>query len=231
MPLFIKGDCLGSHLGPIGLRHTRAIATPGKSFLPRDVFKFVCTALLLFAVTWSHAASPHDILGPSSRTTPIVFSEIMYKPAPRADGRNLEYLELYNSNPWFQDISGYQITCADMSYTFPPGATIASNSFIVIAAAPADMASVYGTDTNNQTVVAVVNQPITNWPPNAALWLVWEMADPAGKSQGLAVDNLSFSATAHATLRAVSLAAQTYGANVVLARLDRIAGPDVSTAI
>ena len=42
------------------------------------------------------------------------------------------------------------------------------------------------------------------------------MADPAGKSQGLAIDNLSFSATTHATLRVVSLAAQTYGANVVL---------------
>ena len=37
----------------------------------------------------------------------------MYKPAPRADGNNLEFLELYNSNPWFHDISGYQIVCAD----------------------------------------------------------------------------------------------------------------------
>ena len=50
----------------------------------------------------------------------MVFSEIMWKPAPRTDGKNLEFLELYNSNPWFQDISGYQITCADMNYTFPP---------------------------------------------------------------------------------------------------------------
>ena len=47
----------------------------------------------------------------------------MWKPAPRTDGKNLEYLELYNSNPWFQDISGYQIVCADMNYTFPPGHT------------------------------------------------------------------------------------------------------------
>ena len=63
--------------------------------------------------------NPHDAMGPTSRTTPIVFSEIMWKPAPRTDGKNLEFLELYNSNPWFQDISGYQITCADMNYTFP----------------------------------------------------------------------------------------------------------------
>jgi hypothetical protein len=88
--------------------------------------------------------SSHDAIGPSSRTTPIAISEIMYKPAARADGKNLEYVELYNSNPWFQDISGYQLTCADMNYNFPAGTLIASNSFIVIAAAPADVQSVYG---------------------------------------------------------------------------------------
>ena len=68
----------------------------------------------------------------------------MYKPAPRADGKNLEYIEIYNSNPWFQDISGYQVTCADMNYTFPAGSTITSNSFIVVAAVPTDIESVYG---------------------------------------------------------------------------------------
>jgi hypothetical protein len=46
--------------------------------------------------------------------------------------------------------------------------------------------------------LSVINQPITGWPPGAALWLVWEMADPLGKAQGLAIDNLSFSAVATA---------------------------------
>ena len=55
--------------------------------------------------------------------------------------------------------------------------------------------AVDGTSSANQTNIAVSSQPITNWPPGAALWLVWEMADPAGKAQGLAIDNLSFSAT------------------------------------
>jgi hypothetical protein len=59
--------------------------------------------------------------------------------------------------------------------------------------------AVDGTDPLNQTNLGVVNQVITNWPPGAALWLVWEMASPAGKSQGLAIDNLSFSATTAAT--------------------------------
>jgi len=88
--------------------------------------------------------NPHDAIGPSGRMSPIVFSEIMWKPAPRTDSRNLEYLEIYNSNPWFQDISGYQIACADMNYTFPPNTTIAGGSYLVLAAAPADVQSVYG---------------------------------------------------------------------------------------
>ncbi len=88
--------------------------------------------------------SAHDNLGPSARTTPIAISEIMYKPAVRTDGKNLEFIELYNSNPWFQDISGYQVVCADMSYTFPPNTQIAGGAFLVIAAAPGDISSVYG---------------------------------------------------------------------------------------
>ena len=88
--------------------------------------------------------NPHDAIGPTSRMTPIVFSEIMWKPAPRTDGKNLEFLEIYNANPWFQDISSYQITCADVYYTFPAGTTIAGGAYLVVAAVPADMESVYG---------------------------------------------------------------------------------------
>src|SRR5262249_1412651 len=52
-----------------------------------------------------------------------------------------------------------------------------------------------GTIASYQTNLVLLNQVITNWPPGAALWLVWEMADPAGRSQGLAIDNLVFSAS------------------------------------
>jgi hypothetical protein len=60
-------------------------------------------------------------------------------------------------------------------------------------------AAVDGTATNNQISLAVTNQPILSWPPGEALWLVWEMADATGKAQGLAIDNLNFSATALGT--------------------------------
>jgi hypothetical protein len=89
-------------------------------------------------------ANPHEPIGPSSRTTPIAISEIMYKPAPRLDGKNLEFVEIYNSNPWFQDISGYQLTCADMSYTFPAGTSIPGGGYLAVAAVPGDLQSVYG---------------------------------------------------------------------------------------
>ena len=88
--------------------------------------------------------NPHDAMGPSSRKSPVAFSEIMWKPAARTDGKNLEFVEIYNSNPWFQDISGYQITCADMNYTFPPNTRIPGGGYLCVAAAPADIQSVYG---------------------------------------------------------------------------------------
>jgi len=71
--------------------------------------------------------------------------------------------------------------------------------------------AVDGTLAVNQANLGIVNQTITNWPPGAALWLTWVMADPTGRAQGLAIDNLSFSASVLAPppglqLGAVSLA-------------------------
>jgi hypothetical protein len=66
------------------------------------------------------------------------------------------------------------------------------------AAADAGGLAVDGTAATNQISLGVIGQTITNWPAGAALWLVWEMTDSTGKAQGLAIDNLSFSATASA---------------------------------
>jgi hypothetical protein len=77
-------------------------------------------------------------------------------------------------------------------------------------------AAVDGTAAINQTNLSVVNQSIVYWPPGAALWLVWEMASPTGKSQGLAIDNLTFSATAQSSIPQLSGAIQPSGTNFVL---------------
>ena len=87
---------------------------------------------------------PHEPVGPSSRKTPVVFSEIMYKPAPRPDTNNLEFIELYNSNPWFHDIGGYRIVADNMSYTLPAGTTLPGGAFLVVAASPGSIHTVYG---------------------------------------------------------------------------------------
>lgn len=89
-------------------------------------------------------AVPNEPLGPCSRKTPIVISEIMYKPAPRADTNNLEFIEIYNSNPWFHDISGYRLVGDNLQYTFPAATIIPGGAFLVIAASPASISQVYG---------------------------------------------------------------------------------------
>jgi hypothetical protein len=71
--------------------------------------------------------------------------------------------------------------------------------------------SMDGSAAANQQALSIAGQMITNWPPGAALWLVWLMADATGKGQGLAIDNLTFSALARS-----SLAIQKAGTNLVL---------------
>ncbi|HTL18929.1 MAG TPA: lamin tail domain-containing protein, partial [Patescibacteria group bacterium] len=87
---------------------------------------------------------PLEPLGPSSRKTPIAITEIMYKPAPRSDGNNLEFIEIYNSNPYFHDISGYKLVGNNLSYTFPPDTILAGGAFLVVAASPQSIQNVYG---------------------------------------------------------------------------------------
>ncbi|PYK96206.1 MAG: hypothetical protein DME19_20485 [Verrucomicrobia bacterium] len=86
---------------------------------------------------------PSEPLGPSSRKTGLAISEIMYKPAPRADGKVLEYLELFNSNPFFEDITGYRLS-GDIDFIFPTNTVLPGAAFLVVADSPADVQSVYG---------------------------------------------------------------------------------------
>jgi hypothetical protein len=82
-------------------------------------------------------------LGPSSRHTPLVISEIMYHPAERADGKQLEFVELFNSGLIFADLSGYRLSGA-VDFAFPNGTMLPAGGFLVVARVPADVQSVYG---------------------------------------------------------------------------------------
>jgi hypothetical protein len=82
--------------------------------------------------------------------------------------------------------------------TFPGSATAfvpALNVNLPTVAADTGGAAVDGTSALNQTNLSVLGQTITNWPPGAALWLVWQMTSSTGKAQGLAIDNFNFSAS------------------------------------
>jgi len=74
-----------------------------------------------------------------------------------------------------------------------------------------------GTQPANQLSLAVTNQTIADWPPGAALWLVWQMTDPTGKGQGIAIDDLTFSASLwSAGLSSPPLTALASGTNFLL---------------
>jgi hypothetical protein len=85
----------------------------------------------------------YEPLGPSSRRTGLVISEIMYHPLPRLDNRQLEYIELFNADSTPSDLSQYRIEGA-IDYTFPAGTWLAAGAFLVLAKSPADMQSTYG---------------------------------------------------------------------------------------
>ena len=75
-------------------------------------------------------------LAPSSRRTGLVFSEIMYHPKPAAGVTNsLEFVELYNADTIFEDISGWRLT-GGIAFEFPPGTVIPAGGFLTVAAEP-----------------------------------------------------------------------------------------------
>src|SRR5688500_3536961 len=82
-------------------------------------------------------------IGPSSRRSGLVISEIMYNPTNRADARELEFIELYNSNPWSENVGGYRLS-GEVDYTLPANTTIGPLSYLLIAPVPADGHTVYG---------------------------------------------------------------------------------------
>lgn len=81
--------------------------------------------------------------GPSSRRTGVAISEILYHPAQRADGRELEFIELFNSQPWAEDLSGWRLS-GEVNYLFPQGTMIEGLGRLVVARVPGDVEGEYG---------------------------------------------------------------------------------------
>ena len=80
--------------------------------------------------------------GPCNRRSPLVISEIMYHPKARTDGRELEFVEIYNSGEIPIRLDGYRLS-GEIDYTFPLNTTIGARGYLVVAPSPADIQAVY----------------------------------------------------------------------------------------
>jgi len=89
------------------------------------------------------SAISSEPLGPSTRRTGLAISEIMYHPTNRLDGRELEYVELYNSTPMDEPLTGFRLSGA-IDFQFSAGTILKAGAFLVVAKAPADIQTVYG---------------------------------------------------------------------------------------
>ncbi|HET7623793.1 MAG TPA: lamin tail domain-containing protein, partial [Verrucomicrobiae bacterium] len=95
------------------------------------------------SATVANAPLPFEPIGPSSRRTGLVISEIMYHPKSAAGFGSLEFVEIYNSDLTFEDLSNYKLG-GDIDYTFPPGTILPSGGYLVVARDPASVESFYG---------------------------------------------------------------------------------------
>ena len=103
---------------------------------------FTVSLLSLVFLAASPCFSGERQLGPSSRYTGLILSEIMYHPAG-ADSDTLEFVELYNTEPVSCDLSRFRLS-GDIDYVFGEGTIITGRSTCVIALNPAALESTFG---------------------------------------------------------------------------------------
>jgi hypothetical protein len=87
-------------------------------------------------------SSRGEPLSPSSRRTDWVISEIMYHPADRADGRNLEFVEIYNAGLIAEELGGHRLS-GEVEFAIPANSIVPAGGFLVIAPSPEDLRAVY----------------------------------------------------------------------------------------
>jgi hypothetical protein len=165
----------------------------------------------------SNLSLPFEPLGPSSRKTGLAITEIMYHPAPRSDGKILEFIELYNSNPFYEDISGYRLS-GDVDYTFRPNTILPGGAFLVLAKVPVDFQSYYG-------ITGVLGYGITNFTTNIVMGvttvttnIVNSLSNKGGTLRLLSKEGAVFLEIPYSTKAPWPVAADGTGHSLVLAR-------------
>ncbi|MBN9691124.1 MAG: lamin tail domain-containing protein [Verrucomicrobia bacterium] len=104
----------------------------------------VCSAVAgELSASTSPGGSMQEPPGPASSRTALVLSEIHYHPADRPDGLDLEFVELFNSNPWPEDLGGFRLA-GSVQFTFPAGFNLGGGAHVVIARSPDSIRRVHG---------------------------------------------------------------------------------------
>jgi len=70
---------------------------------------------------------------PCSRRTALAITEIMYHPS---EGSQLEFIEIFNTDPVEYDIYGYRLS-GEVDFTFPTNLMLAATNYLIVAADPA----------------------------------------------------------------------------------------------
>ncbi|MGJ8650134.1 MAG: lamin tail domain-containing protein [Opitutaceae bacterium] len=89
-------------------------------------------SLCLVALTASMASAATVVvepLGACSRKTGFVITEIMYDPL---GANTLEFIEIYNSNPFEEEIGDYRLS-GEVDFTFPAGTILDGESYLIVA--------------------------------------------------------------------------------------------------
>ncbi|MDB6019165.1 MAG: hypothetical protein JWR19_3654 [Pedosphaera sp.] len=108
--------------------------------------------------------------------------------------------ELWRNNPIQQPLLfGYEIDPSGTSSSFPTNdvinTTLSYVSGLTVAFPTSVDTQVYdGTQSINQTNLAVSGMSIADWAPGETLWLVWQSSTSLGGAQNVAIDNLNFAA-------------------------------------
>jgi hypothetical protein len=119
---------------------TKAALGPGPYALKIEATKDGFAVTNDFEIT---VVIPEFVLGPSSRLTPVIISEIMYHPKDREDGRSGEFVELFNTQLLDLDMGGWRLT-GEISYTFPPGTLLRGRRSLTVAKDPSAHSGSFG---------------------------------------------------------------------------------------
>ena len=88
-------------------------------------------------------ATRNEPVGPSNRRGGVVISELMYHPTNRVDGRIVEFVEVFNTQPFPEDLGNWKVS-GDIDFAFPPGTSLPAGGMFVVARVPNDVSAVYG---------------------------------------------------------------------------------------